>query len=1310
MMPAAKHFDPVLGVDVHIIQPPGPVPPVPVPHPFVGFLIDPFDYVPILGGTIMVNGMMRAIAGTMGKNVPAHIPIGGMFVKPPANECEMFMGSATVAFDGDAASYLSLPALSCQCIGSIAPPRLNPKKKGKIKSLVLPTSVVLPIPAGPPVLIGGPPTISLMALGMKVVMAGLGKALKKLRALQKASKRWQAISQRMRAAANKLLDKIPGGQRMRNAVSKGICALTGHPVDVATGKVLTDAVDFELPGPLPLRFERIWYSVSTYEGPLGHGWHHSLDLGLTVYPEGLVARLADGRYAPFAAPGPDAPSWNPREKHWLHATPTGYALEDLAGLKWHFEPRFGIPDEYALQRIEDPNGNRIELARQGDRLVAITDSAGRRLDVVSDAAGRMLEIRGPDPDRPDATFPLVTYRYDRAGDLVEVADPLGNPFRYAYRGHLLVQETDRSGLSFYFAYDGDGPDARCVKTWGDGNILLRVLRYDDAQQRTVVADSFGYETVYEWNDLGLVTRETDPLGGVTETEWSPDADRISVTNPNGERTEFTYDEWGRMLSVTDASGAMVAFGYDEAGNVVSLTDPGENTWVREYDARRNVVGVTDPLGARRTFEVDSRGLPTRDTDPLGRTARLRYDRAGLLAAFRDRTGAETRYAYDALGRQIELFDALGGTERFAYDRRGLMTSHTDAAGRRWGRRYDASGSAVELIDPLGRVAAFGYGPMGRLVSVRSPAGRLTRYHYDPEGRLVRVVDPGEREWRLTRDAAGRIVEERTADGRNLRFVYDPAGRVIEFRNARGQRIGYRHDAAGRLLARVLPDGSEEAFRYDARGIPIEARNAAAELRWDYDACGRVLAESINGRTVTSRYDASGNRVARTSPLGRTIRFEYDPEGRILAVADGDAEVFRSSLDPFGRERRRVAPDGSTWEWDYLGSGEMTAVRVRGPVAFERRYAYDAAGNMTTQADSVFGAAEYGHDPDGLLTSVRFDDGARRSYAYDPAGNRVNAAGPEIRRDAGGNVVEKVGPRGRWRLEYDPLDRLSRMGDDRETEVTFTYDPLGRRIRKATRTAGADYLWDGDRVLGTADAEAAEYVYRAGTFEPVARLASGGASVIECDPVGLPRSAVASDGESSWLAAFEPFGETRAERGRSGLVPIRFPGQYADAETGLFYNRFRYYDPERGAYMSPDPLGIVGGGVWDYVPSPLSWIDPYGLAPKDPLHFGDGWRGRVDVFTTPYGTDYEVHVYRPNGSEAGVHGSQGWIPKHGHPASAPSDLPEAVANRIRSTSIQEARRAGHLPPKGRANIKGERWRELVEQHIEEAMNPKPKVCK
>lgn len=156
MIPAAKHFDIVSGVDVHMIQPPGPVPPVPIPHPFVGMLQDPAD-VPMQNATVTINGMPRAFAGTIGVCQPPHIPIGGAFVSPPTNDCELMMGSSTVTVDGDGAGFSGLPVLSCQTVGQPAVPRMNSKKKGKLKGLVLPTSVLSVIPAGLPVTVGGAP-------------------------------------------------------------------------------------------------------------------------------------------------------------------------------------------------------------------------------------------------------------------------------------------------------------------------------------------------------------------------------------------------------------------------------------------------------------------------------------------------------------------------------------------------------------------------------------------------------------------------------------------------------------------------------------------------------------------------------------------------------------------------------------------------------------------------------------------------------------------------------------------------------------------------------------------------------------------------------------------------------------------------------------------------------------------------------------------------------------------------------------------------------------------------------------------------
>jgi hypothetical protein len=120
---AAKHFDPIIGVDIHIVMIPTPGPPVPtpLPSPYVGIVFDPMDYLPKFGATVFINGLPRAQAGTGGKQLSVHVPVGGTFAPMPTGESEVFMGSSTVAVDGDAQSYFGLPVLSCQSIGMPAP-------------------------------------------------------------------------------------------------------------------------------------------------------------------------------------------------------------------------------------------------------------------------------------------------------------------------------------------------------------------------------------------------------------------------------------------------------------------------------------------------------------------------------------------------------------------------------------------------------------------------------------------------------------------------------------------------------------------------------------------------------------------------------------------------------------------------------------------------------------------------------------------------------------------------------------------------------------------------------------------------------------------------------------------------------------------------------------------------------------------------------------------------------------------------------------------------------------------------------------
>lgn len=106
-MPAAKQNDRIVAIDTHLVQPPGPAPPVPTPCPFDG---------PITGNlssNVLVQGLPAATVGSTANNQPSHVPIGGAFVNPPTNLGTVNSGSTTVLINGLAAARAGDTAKTC---------------------------------------------------------------------------------------------------------------------------------------------------------------------------------------------------------------------------------------------------------------------------------------------------------------------------------------------------------------------------------------------------------------------------------------------------------------------------------------------------------------------------------------------------------------------------------------------------------------------------------------------------------------------------------------------------------------------------------------------------------------------------------------------------------------------------------------------------------------------------------------------------------------------------------------------------------------------------------------------------------------------------------------------------------------------------------------------------------------------------------------------------------------------------------------------------------------------------------------------
>ncbi|POZ55846.1 putative deoxyribonuclease RhsC [Lysinibacillus sphaericus] len=116
------------------------------------------------------------------------------------------------------------------------------------------------------------------------------------------------------------------------------------------------------------------------------------------------------------------------------------------------------------------------------------------------------------------------------------------------------------------------------------------------------------------------------------------------------------------------------------------------------------------------------------------------------------------------------------------------------------------------------------------------------------------------------------------------------------------------------------------------------------------------------------------------------------------------------------------------------------------------------------------------------------------------------------------------------------------------------------------------------------------------FVPSAKITNEGHYSIISDYLGTPVEAYDEQGHKVWSAELDVYGRVKEFTGDKDFIPFRYQGQYEDVEIGLYYNRFRYYDPEQGNYTQVDPIGLAGGNptLYSYVANPNYLLDPLGL--------------------------------------------------------------------------------------------------------------------
>jgi RHS repeat-associated protein len=262
-----------------------------------------------------------------------------------------------------------------------------------------------------------------------------------------------------------------------------------------------------------------------------------------------------------------------------------------------------------------------------------------------------------------------------------------------------------------------------------------------------------------------------------------------------------------------------------------------------------------------------------------------------------------------------------------------------------------------------------------------------------------------------------------------------------------------------------------------------------------------------------------------------------------------------------------------------------------------------------------------------------------TYTYVTGTNKIQEiTGPvAYTHDANGNITgigSKV-------LTYNQNNRLIRVEEISMVLGEYTYNGEGQRIIKTAGGVTTVFHYDfNGNLIAESDENGSwnyEYLYKGGSRLALVDVASGEIYSFLNDRLGTPQMLADSTNTIVWEGIYEPFGEAEVNPNSSVVNNFRFPGQYYDQETGFHYNYHRYYDPNNGRYLTPDPIGLAGGiNLFSYVlNNSVNKIDPLGLA-EYIVNFvikSYSWPNSKGTLVTVEGTVYTIEKNKNGKYEA-----------------------------------------------------------------------------
>ncbi|MBT9560488.1 MAG: RHS repeat protein, partial [Myxococcales bacterium] len=813
---------------------------------------------------------------------------------------------------------------------------------------------------------------------------------------------------------------------------------------------------------------------------------------------------------------------------------------------------------------------------------------------------------------------VTTWTYDTRGNLTETISGAGRPdarritFEVDASGNR-TKETHHAGAqTMVWSYDHDA----------QGNLKS-------------ITDPQGRVSTWTYNALREVTQYVSPGGDVTTATYDSAGRLLTRTvRGAGTSTPIPIESWtyeptvdaatsaitGEKRTVVDAAGRTRVELVDALGRVIREIDPVGRVTKHEYDASGRLVAerrddgiVTtlaySDLGQGKTRVVESQNdvvVTTVDRDAYGRISRevidgvetqLFYSGAGRRPVQIHRPGLIEVYTYDGLenviARQYVWADGETVTENFTYEGNNAV-GMTNGAGTGFVVAADAAGEAIRRTYGDGIVEQNDFDGFGRLVKMRDGRGNaMVTSEYGPSGLTKRTLGNGFTV-EVDYDAEGRERKHVGANGTEMRHAYDALG---------------RHVSTSTWPAGATTPSTTVARSYDGLGRLLTLSNEVASSTFTYDESARTLTESVDFGPVTAtwayRYDSLGRKVGFIGPTGAETTFVYGPSGRLSQVthplAGATTITYPSPYDvttaypngvtvalesgAYDRTDRLKATRGTTalLDLDFNWSAHRLTSTVDAVTGLGHAWTYDVAERLSGAAHPTLPAVTLTYDKSGNRLSSTDAPGA---WAADAA-NRLTLAGTgtSFEYDVRGNMTRWVAPGRERRFTWNDIGQLAEVKDGAGGVLaSFGYDGRGQLARKTVAGVTRYFLYADEGLVAELDGNGAalhQWVWLPDSpWQGALAFQISGTEayypVLGRDDAVLMMTN--DEGQVAWKAEQHAFLAAKVDPSSAITMPFRGSGQTALPELGeqdgmalVHYNRFRWYAPSLGRYLSVDPV-------------------------------------------------------------------------------------------------------------------------------------------